>query len=71
MDLLTYLLVVITDELTTRLPMIMVSRKNGMQMNPVQWMQSHMDSIHSPHSIGDPRSTRTRSIHRTGPGTQS
>ena len=35
--------------LTTRLPMIIVSRKNGMQMTPEQSMQSHMDSIHSPH----------------------
>ena len=28
--------------------MIIVRRKNGTQTNDEQWMQSHMDSIHSP-----------------------
>lgn len=36
-------------QLTTKLPMIIVSRKNGIQITPEQWMQFHMDSTHSPH----------------------
>ena len=38
--------------------MIIVSRKNGMQMNPVQWIQSHMDSVDTvPHGL-DPLATQ-------------
>ena len=33
-----------------RFPMIIVKRKNGTQWKPEQCMQSHVDSIHSPHS---------------------
>lgn len=35
---------------TTRLPMTTVARKKGTQAAPATSMQSHMDSIHSPHS---------------------
>ena len=34
---------------TTRLPMIIVVRKNGTQWKPQQCMQSQVNSIHSPH----------------------
>lgn len=36
--------------LTTKLPMTTVAKKNGMQETSPTSMQSHMDSIHSPHS---------------------
>lgn len=35
--------------LTTRLPMIMVNKKNGTQAYPDTFIHIHMDSIHSPH----------------------
>ena len=34
---------------TTRLPITTVARKKGTQAPPVTSIQSHMDSIHSPH----------------------
>lgn len=36
--------------LTTRLPITTVAKKNGIQETSPTYIQSHMDSIHSPHS---------------------
>lgn len=36
--------------LTTKFPITTVARKNGMQDTSPTSIQSHMDSIHSPHS---------------------
>lgn len=39
-----------THILTTKFPMTTVARKNGIQDTSPTYMQSHMDSIHSPQS---------------------
>ena len=44
------LILMILCSLTTRLPMTTVARKKGTQTLEETSMQSHMDSIHSPHS---------------------
>ncbi len=36
--------------LTTKLPITTVAKKNGIQDTSPTYIQSHMDSIHSPHS---------------------